>query len=36
MTSEYRAPKTDDAHLLVALGGAVTVALCLALEFGAV
>ncbi|MDS0294053.1 CDP-alcohol phosphatidyltransferase family protein [Halogeometricum luteum] len=34
MTSEYRAQKTEDAHLQVAVGGAVAVGLCLALEFG--
>ncbi|RYJ14796.1 phosphatidylserine synthase [Halogeometricum borinquense] len=36
MTSEYKAPKTDNAHFLVAVGGAVTVALCLGLELGIV
>jgi CDP-diacylglycerol--serine O-phosphatidyltransferase len=35
MTSEYRAYKTDVGHRLVAGFGAVAVALCLALEFGA-
>jgi CDP-diacylglycerol--serine O-phosphatidyltransferase len=36
MTSEYRAYKTEFAHLLVGLGGVVTVALCLGLEYGLV
>ncbi|MFC6824072.1 CDP-alcohol phosphatidyltransferase family protein [Halopelagius fulvigenes] len=34
MTSEYKAYKTDFAHTLVGVGGGVTIALCLALEFG--
>lgn len=35
MTSQYRAYKTDVGHWLVAGVGAVAVALCLAIEFGA-
>lgn len=34
MTSDYRAYKTDAAHAAVGVGGVVTIALCLALEFG--
>ncbi|SEL12497.1 CDP-alcohol phosphatidyltransferase family protein [Haloferax larsenii] len=36
MTSDYKAYKTDAGHLIVGVAGTITVALCLALEFGLV